>query len=98
LAAALNLRWTPIAAEDLQSAWEYVAIENEAAAHQLVEHIATAVEQLQQHPTLGRPGRVPGTRELVVVGTPYVVSYREIQREIQVLAVLHGARKWPENF
>jgi len=98
LAAALNLRWTRIAVEDLQSAWDFAATKNEVAAHQLVEHISTAVEQLQRHPTLGRPGRVPGTRELVVVGTPYVVSYRVVHGEIQVLAVLHGARKWPENF
>jgi toxin ParE1/3/4 len=38
---------------------------------------------------------VPRTRELVVARTPFVVSYRIAGREIQVLAVLHGARAWP---
>ncbi|MDQ7827232.1 MAG: type II toxin-antitoxin system RelE/ParE family toxin [Candidatus Eremiobacteraeota bacterium] len=47
---------------------------------------------------MGRPGRVPGTRELVVPGTKYIVAYRVRHRSLQILRVLHGARKWPEEF
>ncbi len=47
---------------------------------------------------LGRPGRVKGTRELVVTRTPYIVAYRLKRQSIQILRVLHGARLWPERF
>jgi plasmid stabilization system protein ParE len=47
---------------------------------------------------MGRPGRVPGTRELVVAGTPYVVAYRVAASQIDVLAVIHAARRWPQTF
>jgi toxin ParE1/3/4 len=46
---------------------------------------------------IGRQGRVGGTRELVVQGTPYIVVYR-VHDDVEILAVVHGARKWPESF
>ena len=52
----------------------------------------------QQHPYLGRDGRVPGTREHVIAGTPFVVAYRVHKDQIQILAVLHASRRWPEAF
>ena len=93
----MNLRWTRVAVQDLQAVWDFVGDENETAADKLIQRISCAVEQLQRHPNLGRPGRVPGTRELVIIGTPYVASYRIIRPEIQVLAILHGARTWPDS-
>jgi toxin ParE1/3/4 len=58
------------------------------------------VELLVDHPALGRFGRVPGTRELVVPSTPYIVAYTVDSRRnvVQVLAVIHGARLWPAEF
>ena len=47
---------------------------------------------------MGRPGRVPGTRELVIPGTPYIVPYRVQGEAIQILRVYHSARRWPESF
>jgi toxin ParE1/3/4 len=47
---------------------------------------------------MGRPGRVTGTRELVVDGTPYILPYRVRNRVVQILRVLHGARRWPQRF
>jgi plasmid stabilization system protein ParE len=49
-------------------------------------------------PYAGRIGRVAGTREIPVPGTPYLVAYRIVERMIHVLAILHGAQKWPEAF
>ena len=57
-----------------------------------------AAARLLDNPALGRPGRVPGTRELVVAGTPYILPYRVQGEIIQILHVLHGARRWPERF
>ena len=97
MAARLILHWTPIAIGHLRAAYEYVAQENVPAAGALIERIFSAVEQLTQYPQIGREGRVKGTRELVIAGTPYVVAYRVRRSRIDILAVFHGARKWPEE-
>jgi toxin ParE1/3/4 len=47
---------------------------------------------------MGRPGRVPGTRELVVSDTPFILPYRVRDSAVEILAVFHGARQWPEQF
>jgi toxin ParE1/3/4 len=60
--------------------------------------VCTVEALLPEHPEIGRPGRISGTRELVVRGTPFIVPYRTVGREIQVLRVYHGARKWPDRF
>jgi len=48
-------------------------------------------------PMLGRAGRVEGTRELVVLRTPYVIAYRFLADEVTLLHVFHGARLWPDE-
>jgi toxin ParE1/3/4 len=53
---------------------------------------------LTKHPHIGRAGRVPETRELVVAKTPYIVPYRVRGDEVEILAVFHGARRWPDGF
>lgn len=63
----------------------------------MLDRIFAAVEMLKAFPESGRPGRVPGTRELAIPRTPFVLAYRRQGRSLQVLAVLHGARKWPES-
>ena len=57
---------------------------------------AIAANRLDRLPRLGRPGSESGTRQLVVPGTPYKIFYRIIGHdEVELLRVLHGARKWP---
>ena len=90
-------RWTRTALANLETAASYVAQDNPRAAALLVERIHAAVVHLQQNPSMGRPGRVPGTRELVVSGTPYLVPYRVQDGVVEVLRVLHGARRWPAS-
>jgi toxin ParE1/3/4 len=53
------------------------------------------VQLLASHPALGRPGRVAGTRELVVAGTPHIIPYRVREGRVEVLRVFHASRKWP---
>jgi toxin ParE1/3/4 len=91
--------WSPEAIEDLLSIRAYIAEENPAAARRIVLRILHGVEtMLAEHPRMGRPGRVPGTRELVISKTPYIVPYRLRGSTIQVLRVYHSARRWPDAF
>ena len=93
----MKTRWTTSALSDLEAIGDFVARHNPAAAERLVARIAAATETLRDHPHLGGPGRIGGTRELVVAETPYVVPYRVAEGEVQILAVFHGARRWPDK-
>jgi toxin ParE1/3/4 len=94
----VQIQWSANAAAQLHAAHEYVAEDNRDAAQQQSSAVIRAVEQLAQFPEMGRPGRVAGTRELVVQGTPLLVAYTVGRDRISVLAVLHGARRWPLRF
>ncbi|MGQ0657851.1 MAG: type II toxin-antitoxin system RelE/ParE family toxin [Chromatiales bacterium] len=91
----MELKWTTIAIEDLEDAGNFIAEDNPAAARRMAERVRESVEYLLEHPNLGRRGRMRGTRELVASGTPFIVVYRVRLDAIQVLRVLHHARKWP---
>jgi toxin ParE1/3/4 len=90
------LRWTERAIEHLEMLHAYVAEEN-AAADALIEHVIAAAERLALFPQLGRAGRVPETRELIIAGTQIIVAYRVRKNIVQVLAVIHAARRWPDS-
>jgi toxin ParE1/3/4 len=95
----MNILWSPEAIEDLTSLRAYIAKDDPAAARGVVLHIMHNIEQLlPDNPQMGRPGRVPGTRELVIPKTPFIVPYRLQRNVIQILRVYHGARSWPESF
>jgi toxin ParE1/3/4 len=63
----------------------------------MVERIRTAVARLGASPALGRPGRVAGTRELVIPRTPYIVPYRAKGDVVQIVTILHSAQRWPDR-
>jgi toxin ParE1/3/4 len=94
----MRVRWTTPAKEQFVSAFEYIAQENRAAAARIADQIWESTQILSRHPMAGREGRVAGTRELVIAGTPFVVAYRIEKNEVRILAVLHAAREWPEGF
>jgi len=91
----LKIRLTKLAEGDLLSIEKYIRQDNHAAAVRTVLRILETVEGLLEYPNVGRPGRVPGTRELVVSGTPYIAAYRVRQNVIWILRVIHAARRWP---
>jgi toxin ParE1/3/4 len=93
----VRVRWLRRALENLDEEATYIARDNPEAAARLVERIAASIERLATHPASGRPARVPGTRELVVTGTPYLVPYRVRGETVEILRVFHGARRWPEK-
>ena len=94
----MRVRWTTPAREQFVRAFEYIAEENRAAAVRTADQIWESTLLLARHSMAGREGRVPDTRELIISGTPFVVAYRIEKNEVRILAVLHAAREWPEEF
>jgi len=94
----LRLGWTRLAEQDLEAIAEYVGQDSPAAAARVVlELIDQAATLLPAHPAIGRPGRVLGTRELVIGHLPYIIAYRVRDRDVEILRVLHTSRAWPDH-
>lgn len=91
----MRVRYTKLALADIGEAKAYIARDDPAAAARAIGRVRAAVANLAEHPEFGRPGRIQGTRELVVPRTPFVVPYRLVDGAIEVLAVIHGRRAWP---
>ena len=94
----MRVKWLRTALQNLTTEAEYIAQDNPAAAAELVTSVVKAVARLARYPASGRAGRVIGTRELVIPSTPYIVPYRVRLGVIEILRVLHSARKWPKQF
>lgn len=91
----LKVQWLKTALANLEAEAEYISRDSRAAAQRMVAAIEQAVQLLARHPGLGRAGRVQGTRELVVAGSPYIIPYRVREGRVEVLRVFHAARKCP---
>jgi addiction module RelE/StbE family toxin len=94
----IRIKWLDLAVDDLDDIAGYISQDNPEAARRTVRRLWAAVKSLAEQPEMGRPGRVHGTRELVVSDTPFVVPYRVVGSEIEILRVLYGARDWPKSF
>jgi toxin ParE1/3/4 len=92
------LVWTELAIQDRLQLYEFIAQENPYAAIACDHEISQQLVLLSDFPEMGRPGRVEGTRELVIQRTPFLIPYQVQERKIRLLRVLHGAQMWPENF
>lgn len=94
----MRVRWLRKALRNLDDEASYIAVDDVNAARLVVAHVLDAVAALEQQPALGRPGRVPGTRELVVRKTRYLVPYRVRGDVIEILRVFHTSRRPPEKW
>lgn len=93
----MTVIWSPRAEQLLTAIDDHIAGDNAEAADRVTHAILSGLSRLTHLPYMGRPGRVPGTRELVITGTPYLVPYRIKGDRVEILAVLHGRQKWPAN-
>lgn len=95
----MQLKWTDLAARDLDHIETYITTENSpvVAIDIVLNIINTAELVLSSNPRAGRPGRVRDTRELVIDGIPFLLVYRIVDRvdQVQILRVLHDAQQWP---
>lgn len=94
----MRIIWLDRAVDDFSEASSYPEERNPQAAREFAQCINTALVRLRTFPESGRPGRVEGTRELVVGHTHYIIPYRLQGQGIELLAVMHDAREWPEGF
>ena len=93
------IKWTQRATEQLDQAYEHIASsKSEEVAERITRQVISSVQQLTSFPTSGRIGRVHGTRELVIAKTPFIAAYTLDRGDVVILAVYHGAQKWPEVF
>jgi toxin ParE1/3/4 len=92
----MTVRWTPTALRDLDALHSYISEDNASAALDSVETLLKGIEALIRNPEMGRTGRVAGSRELVIA--PYVIAYRCRKSVIEILGIIHGARRWPDTF
>lgn len=91
----MKIVWSRKAIRHLIALREHIERDSEQNAALVARRILKAVDLLQSHPEMGRPGRVVGTRELVVAGTPYIIPYRVRRERLELIAVFHGRQKWP---
>lgn len=93
----MRIRWLRKALLNLQEEAEYIAQDSPESARRVVVRIFEQIDQLTDYRESGRVGRIAGTRELVVIGTPYIVPYRIKNDSIEILRVFHSSRKWPKS-
>ena len=94
----MQVKWLRRALRNLEQEATYIAQDNPRAAAALVVEADESTRLLTRHPDMGRPGRVPGTRELVLPHFPTIIPYRVKAQRVEILRVLHTSRKWPPGF
>jgi len=94
----MRVRWLRKALRNLDGEATYIAADEAAAARLVVKRVLDAVAMLAEQPGLGRPGRVPGTRELIVAKTRYIVPYRVRGETVEILRVFHTSRRLPDRW
>ena len=94
----MQVKWLRRALRNLEQEATYIAQDNPQAAAALVLEADESTRLLTRHPDMGRPGRVPGTRELLLPHFPYILPYRVKAQQVEILRVFHTSRKWPPGF
>jgi addiction module RelE/StbE family toxin len=93
----VKLSWSAFALSDRDAIFTYIESDNPFASVLVDERIAAAARRLVDFPASGRVGRIAGTRELVINGTPYIAAYTVAEKSVRILRVLHSAQEWPET-
>ena len=93
----MQIKWTKKAISNLEKEFEYIAKDNPEAAEKIAKQIKETVEKLKTYKLIGRPGRFSSIRELVIPKLPYIIPYRIKKDTIEIIRILHTARKTPKN-
>ena len=92
----MKVVWTSEAEQDRDDIWLHIAVDYIKAAARLDELFSDATARLANHPKLGRPGKIPGTRELIPHES-YRLVYEFDGETVWVLTLVHTARQWPAS-
>ena len=93
----MKLRWTNPALRDVDDIHAFIAEHDPGAALKVARMLRAQAAGLAVHPQMGRPGRIEGTRELIVSGSAFIIAYRVAEATVDILAIRHGARQWPDR-
>ena len=85
------------AGEERLSQLRYIGGDNPRAALRIDDQIESQTRLLAMSPMMGRAGREPGTREMVINRSPFVLVYRVLRSRIEILHLLHGRQQWPQT-
>ena len=91
----MKIIWSATAASELDDHIRFVAQDSLAAAFQVQDRILAAARKIAEFPGRGRPGRLAGSREIVVARTSCLIVYTVAAERIDILRIMHGARQWP---
>ncbi|STX88387.1 type II toxin-antitoxin system RelE/ParE family toxin [Legionella feeleii] len=91
----MKVKFTKLATQDLQSTKEYISEDKPSAANAIIHRVMESIENIAAFPSIGRPGRVPHTKELVISSTPLIIVYQVRRDTLFIVRVIHAARKWP---
>lgn len=91
-----RLLWSSDAVRDREEIFDYIEARQPEAAVALDFDFSRKTARLREHPELGRPGRLPGTRELIAHRN-FIIVYDLKDDAIRILRLLHAARKWPPD-
>jgi toxin ParE1/3/4 len=93
----MRVVWTRTALSQLDQIQDFVALDSPSVAYDLAIQLTERARLLADSPMAGRLGRAKGTRELIMSDLPYIIAYR-VTNQVEILAVVHTARQWPERF
>lgn len=89
----MRIRWLRRALQDMDEIATHIAKDDPEMAKEVLRAIRSKTLALKDAPAMGRPGRLPGTRELVLTGLPFILPYRVENQEVRILRVLHTRRR-----
>lgn len=91
----MKIKITNLATQDITSIKDYISRDNPNAAMDIIQRIIKSIDNIELFPDIGRPGRVPQTKELVISGTPLIIIYKLLNNSLYIIRIIHSSRKWP---
>jgi addiction module RelE/StbE family toxin len=99
--AEYQLRYLPIAQDDLLGIYDYIAQDSPTRAESFVDRLDKAIVNLETQPLLGRTPRHDQLREYgyrVLIVESYLVFYIIRNKTIEIHRVVHGSRNLDHLF
>jgi toxin ParE1/3/4 len=89
------VNWSKRSIAQLDRIAQYIERDSPAAAERVASYIFEEVMLLSTMAERGKPGRIPGTRELFFLPYPYFAVYRVVGDQVRILQIRHTSRQFP---